>query len=221
MKLTSMDISNKEFKKGFMGYDCEEVDEFLDKITEDYESIYKENSSLKEKMTVLNEKIEHYDKMETTIQNTLVLAQNAAEQAKRNAQKESELIIKNANNNALKIINKANFDVVKVNDDYDKVKQEFIKFKAKFKNFMNTQIDTFENLEKDLSSSYDLSAKVEEDVKEKEIIPAIKEVEEKTEQIPEEIQDVEDIEDIEDIEEEEEIKDTSLEKIKTFFAKNK
>lgn len=47
MKITSMDITNKEFKKSMRGYNCDEVDEFLDKISEDYEELYKGNSSLK------------------------------------------------------------------------------------------------------------------------------------------------------------------------------
>ena len=48
MKLTPMEISNKEFKRGLRGYSVEEVDEFLDKIVEDYEGLFKENTSLKE-----------------------------------------------------------------------------------------------------------------------------------------------------------------------------
>ena len=47
MKITSMDINNKEFKKIIRGYDCDDVDEFLDQVAEDYETVYKENSSLK------------------------------------------------------------------------------------------------------------------------------------------------------------------------------
>jgi cell division initiation protein len=91
LKITAMDITNKEFKKVIRGYSAEEVDEFLDKIAEDYEAIYKENSSMKEKLELLTEKVDHYAKMETTIQNTLLLAQNAAEQSKQTAQKESEI----------------------------------------------------------------------------------------------------------------------------------
>ena len=93
MRLTPMDITNKEFKKSLRGFDCEEVDEFLDKVVEDYEFIYKENSSLTEKIKANNDRIKHYEQIEETIQNTLLLAQNAAEQAKLVAQKEAEMIL--------------------------------------------------------------------------------------------------------------------------------
>ena len=112
MKLTPMDISNKEFKKGFRGYDCDEVDEFINEIIENYEELYKENSRLKENLSRVNEKLEHYVKIENTIQNTLLLAQNAAEQAREASQKESDMILKNANDVAKKILDKAHNDVV-------------------------------------------------------------------------------------------------------------
>lgn len=169
MKITSMDIVNKEFKKVIRGYSIDEVDEFLAKIAEDYESLYKENSSLKEKYDLQTEKLEHYSKMEATIQNTLLLAQNAAEQSKENAQKEAEMIIKNANESAQKILDKAHADVMKINDDYERLKQEFIKFRAKFKNFMNTQIEMINTLEKDLMKNYNIGSTSEDSLKEKDI----------------------------------------------------
>lgn len=167
MKLTSMDINNKEFKKVLRGYDQDEVDEFLDQIAENYEEIYKENSSSKEKIAVLNEKLEHYAKIEDTIQNTLLLAQNAAEQAKVSAKNEAELVVRSANETAKNIIDKANNEVLKINSDYEAMKQEFIKFRAKYRSFMNTQVDMFNQLENDFEKNYNISTV--EEVKEKEI----------------------------------------------------
>ncbi|EDS77835.1 DivIVA domain-containing protein [Clostridium massiliodielmoense] len=156
MVVTSMDINNKEFKKVFRGYDCDEVDEFLDKVAEDYEALYKENSFLKERLEVADEKLKHYSKIEENIQKTLVLAQSAAEQAKSSAQNEAELIIRQANESAQRIINKAHNDVIRINDDYDTIKQEFLKFRSKFKHFMNAQLDTFSGLEKEFIKNYNI-----------------------------------------------------------------
>ena len=163
MKLTPMDINNKEFKKGLRGYNADEVDEFLDEVVDNYEELYKENANLKEKLANLNEKVDHYSKIETTIQNTLILAQNAAEQAKNSAQKEAELMVKNANETAQKLTDKAHNDVVQINDEYETVKQEFIKFRAKYRNFMNTQLETFDDLEKDFIKNYNITDPIEED----------------------------------------------------------
>lgn len=157
MKITPVDITNKEFRKMLRGYDPEEVDEFLDQIVEDYEELFKENSLLKEKINAMNEKIEHYSKIESTIQNTLLLAQNAAEQAKVSSQKEADMVIKHANDSAKKILDKAHTDVVSITQEYDRLKQEFVKFRAKFRNFITVQMDTFEDLEKDFIKNYNLN----------------------------------------------------------------
>lgn len=157
MKLTPVDITNKEFRKMLRGYDPEEVDEFLDQIVEDYEELFKENSLLKEKINAMNEKIEHYSKIESTIQNTLLLAQNAAEQAKVSSQKEADIVIKHANDSAKKILDKAHTDVVSITQEYDRLKQEFVKFTAKFRNFITVQMETFEDLEKDFIKNYNLN----------------------------------------------------------------
>lgn len=198
MKLTPMDISNKEFKRGFRGYYVEEVDEFMNEIIENYEEVYKENSRLKENLLRINEKLEHYIKIENTIQNTLLLAQNAAEQARESSQKESELIIRNANDTAKKILDKAHNDVIAINDEYETVKQEFIKFRAKFRNFMNAQTETFDELEKDLIKNYNVLEPLDEDNR----------LIEKFELTNKNIEDLEDV------------YTEDMNEIKSFFAKN-
>lgn len=164
MKLTAMEITDKEFKKVMRGYSIDEVDEFLDKIAEDYESLYKENSTLKEKLSVIEEKINHYNKMEGTIHNTLLLAQNAAEQAKENAKKESELILKNANDTAQKLLDKAHGDVIQINDEFERTRQEFSKFRTIFRSFMESQLEMFDGMEKDIIKNYNIGYEVSESI---------------------------------------------------------
>ena len=169
MKMTSMDIMNRQFKKSIRGYDTSEVDEFIEKVAEDYEIIFKENSSFREKVLSFEEKIEHYSKIENTIQNTLLLAQNTAEQAKLSAQKEAELIVRNANDSAQRILDKANNDVLRINDDHERLKQEFLKFRGRFRNFLTSQMEMFTGMETDFVKNYNIGSVVEESVKEKEI----------------------------------------------------
>ena len=164
-----MDIMNRQFKRNIRGYDTSEVDEFIEKVAEDYEILFKENSSFREKMLSFEEKIEHYAKIENTIQNTLLLAQNTAEQAKLSAQKEAELIVRNATDSAQKVLDKANNDVLKINDEHDRLKQEFLRFRARFKNFLTSQMEIFNGMESDFVKNYNIGSVVEDSVKEKEI----------------------------------------------------
>ena len=98
----------------------------------------------------------------------ILLAQNAAEQARSSAKKEADMLVKNANDTAQKILDKAHADVVQINDEFDRIKQEFIKFRAKFRNFMNTQLETFDDLEKDFIKNYNITNPLE-DIEEKEV----------------------------------------------------
>ena len=200
MKLTPMDINNKEFKRGIRGYNPDEVDEFLDEVVENYEELYKENSRLKETVTRLKDKDDHYERLEATIQNTLLLAQNAAEQAKESSQKEADLIVNNANETAQKILDKAHSDVIGINDEYERVKEEFIKFRAKFRGFMNTQLQTFDELEKDLTKNYNVSEVIQE------LELGSKEIETKS--------------NVNEESESNTVKDDDISEIKSFFAKN-
>ncbi|MCX7883436.1 MAG: DivIVA domain-containing protein [Caloramator sp.] len=140
MSITPNEISNKEFKKAFRGYDIDDVDEFLDQILEDYEKLYKECMEQKEKIVQLNEKLEQYSNIETTLQSTLLLAQGAAEQAKDAAKKESELILKNAQEQANEIINKAQQNVLQINKEYEILKQEYNMFRSRFRSLLEAQL---------------------------------------------------------------------------------
>jgi cell division initiation protein len=208
MRITPMDINNKDFKKGLRGYNVDEVHEFLENLAEEYEVVYKENSTLKERISFLEEKLEHHIKIEATIQNTLVLAQNAAEQAKSAAQKESELILKSANESSQRMLDRAHEDVLKINDDYEKIKQEFTKFRTKFRGFMNCQIEMFEDLEKDHYKNYNVgnTSNIVNEIRDKEIhIDNINE----SEYSELKLKDVD----------EKDFENHDLEEIKSFFAK--
>ncbi|NMA54750.1 MAG: DivIVA domain-containing protein [Firmicutes bacterium] len=90
--LTPLDIQNKEFRRRLRGYCENEVDEFLDQVLESYETLYRQNANLKDEVFRLNEEVNRYRKLEETLQDTLVLAQKAADETRANAQKEADLI---------------------------------------------------------------------------------------------------------------------------------
>ena len=56
--LRPIDIQNKEFEKKLKGYNCDEVDDFLDVVIQDYELLCKENQTLKDKIGLLTETVD-------------------------------------------------------------------------------------------------------------------------------------------------------------------
>ena len=77
---TPQQIDQISFKKAtFGGYDMEQVDEFLEPLTEDYVTLYKENALLKSKMRVLVGKLEEYRKNEASMKEAVINAQKTCD----------------------------------------------------------------------------------------------------------------------------------------------
>ena len=148
--LTPMDIHNKEFKKAFKGYKEEEVDEFLDKVVADFEKLYRENIELKDKLAIINERVDGYSSMEKTLQSTLVIAQTTADDVVANARKKAELIIKESDDQARKIVEEANMSIVKVHKEYEELKKEVQVFKTRFKTLLESELETLNISLKDI-----------------------------------------------------------------------
>ncbi len=143
--ITPLEIDNKEFKRGIRGYKEDEVDEFLDLVKVDYEKLYKENAELREMVERTNQQIERYKTIEDTLKNTLIVAQNAADDLRANANKKSELIIQEAEARASEIVLKAHQDVSKIKEEYDGVKKQIQIFRTRFKTLLQSQLDVVLN----------------------------------------------------------------------------
>ncbi len=103
-RLTPRDIQEKEFSSGFRGYKEEEVDEFLDRITSSYEEVFKENIDVKEEVERLTEENKKYELIGERMQAALVAAQETADDVRKNATKEAENILREAEIKAHKMV---------------------------------------------------------------------------------------------------------------------
>ena len=87
--ITPMDIHNKTFSGQIRGYSKDEVNAFLEELASDYEKIYREHRAMEEEMDIIRTKLRNYEKMESTMSHTLVMAQETADNVKKNAHKPS------------------------------------------------------------------------------------------------------------------------------------
>ena len=96
MKMTPLDIRQVRFPKAFRGYPPQEVDGFLETLAEEVEEVLRENAKLRERVEEQMQTISELKKAEGALTETLVMAQKAIENMKATAQKEGELIIRQA-----------------------------------------------------------------------------------------------------------------------------
>lgn len=138
--LRPIDIQNKEFSKKLKGYDCDEVDDFLDAVIQDYEMLGKENQNLKERLALMTETVEHYKQLEGTLQNSISVAQQTAEDIRNNANIEAQTILSKARLDASKLAKQIDEEHIRKHQEMLGVKTEVESYKTRVKSICETML---------------------------------------------------------------------------------
>ena len=147
--ITPLDIENKRFAKQMMnGYNVEEVDDFLDELTVDYSKNYKELTELRAKVEELNSSLAQYKSIESTLQNTLVMAQPTAEEVKNVAKQKADQIVEEAKASAQKQVDDLNNEIVLKQKEVDDIKKQFDIYKAKMESLLISQLELLKEVNK-------------------------------------------------------------------------
>lgn len=135
--LTPIDLENVFFRRGLRGYRVSEVQEFMSRLTQDYEHLYRENIELKEQIETLNNKLNQYILVEETLRNTMLMAQETAEEVKTAARKQAELIIQEAKDQAEDIKRQIRAETENELKNLAILKNQTEFFRCQFKSFLN------------------------------------------------------------------------------------
>ncbi|ANF97682.1 septum formation initiator [Paenibacillus bovis] len=141
MPLTPLDIHNKEFSRRLRGYDEDEVNEFLDQVIKDYEGMIRDNKDLQNQLLAVQERLDHFANLEETLSKTIIVAQEAADEVKNNAKKEAQLIIKESEKNADRIINESLSKARKVSMEVEELKKQASIYRTRFRTLVEAQLE--------------------------------------------------------------------------------
>ncbi|NOZ25303.1 MAG: DivIVA domain-containing protein [Nitrospirae bacterium] len=144
MRITPLDIQQKQFPIKFRGFDVEEVYAFLEVIREEMEDLLRENASLKEQQHRTEAQLQEFRDMENTLRETLMTAQQMVEDYKTNARKEAELILREAELKADSIIKEAQEKVVKIHEDIVDLKGIRRHFKEELRRLIESHVRMLE-----------------------------------------------------------------------------
>jgi cell division initiation protein len=153
VRITPVDIQQAGFSVRFRGYDRQEVDTFLDTLTEDYETLVRDNRAFRDRMADLESQVNELRKKEATLNNTLVKAQSLVEEMHQNAHKEAELITKEAEIRAEDLIKTANQKIAATQSEILDLKKEKVVFLERIRSVIQTfqkVINTVEEQNTDL-----------------------------------------------------------------------
>jgi cell division initiation protein len=107
MLLSPLEIQQKQFPNRFRGLDAKEVESFLQKVADQMSVYLKQMDELKRELEDMERQLGEHKEREQTLKNTLISAQKTVEQMKVNAQKESKLLVSEAEVKAERILNNA------------------------------------------------------------------------------------------------------------------
>lgn len=140
MRITPLDIQQKQFPVKFRGFDEEEVDSFLELVREEMEELLRENASLREEVKKNEKQLKDYKNIETTIRDTLIATQQMVEDYKNNAQKNADLLRKEAELKADTILKEAQEKVVKIHEDIADLKGVRMHFKEEVRRLIESHL---------------------------------------------------------------------------------
>jgi cell division initiation protein len=143
MRISAIDIKKQEFKKSMRGYEVGEVEAYLDTIANEFESLVRENESLKEQISKLEQdkksldgEVDVYRENEKTFQKAIVKSQDLAEEVLENAKKRAELIVKESEILAAKTRIAAQEDFVNLKQELEELRTRNESIIDEIRNFL-------------------------------------------------------------------------------------
>jgi len=124
MKITPLDIQHKVLDTQWRGYHKIQVDQFLEEIAESVEELTKENLVLKEKLSGKDEELGQLKRAESTLTSTLISTQSFVDQLKRGAQRDADLVVKEAELKAEEILSQSRVELVEMRRTISGLRQQ-------------------------------------------------------------------------------------------------
>lgn len=147
MKLTPLDIKKQEFKKVMRGYDPVEVDTFMDMMANEFEDLLKQQKESRDKIVELETQLKDYRQIEKTLQQTLLQAQEATGRTYESARREAELIVREAEGKAAKLVEQANSDLNRLNTELMNLKARRESLIGRLRVLLSSELDLIKTLE--------------------------------------------------------------------------
>ena len=150
MAITPNDIHNKDFSTKFKGFDPEEVNDFLEEVKKELETLIRDNKDLEKRVKFNEEKVEYFNSIQETLNKSILVAQEAADRLRENARKDAEIIVFEAEKAAQAMLREAAEKATEINRETDLIKKETRIFRQRLQILTQTQLDMIKNEEWDI-----------------------------------------------------------------------
>jgi cell division initiation protein len=150
VNISPLDVRNQVFRKKVKGYDIDEVRMFLDAVADCMEELLKDKENMEKDIGLLRERAEAFSQMESTLRETMVTAQRVGDDAKANARKEADNIIKEAKLDAKRKLSEATQKVEQLDKDREIASAQTMAFVAKLRSLLEAQLTFLGSIESEI-----------------------------------------------------------------------
>ncbi len=175
MKLTPLDIRKQEFKKVVRGFDVDEVETFLDMVSEQFENLLREKRQLNEELVKLQTQLRDYQQVESALKETLMNAQQNINDSRETSKKEAEIIIREAELKAEEILDTTKSKLLEMRNELLLLQAQKNSFVKRLKQLIHSQIEVIDVLSTDdlkLEAPQEPLEQKNTDVPEEEVAPS-------------------------------------------------
>ena len=141
MKLSSLDIRKQQFSRIVRGYDRDEVDAFLDMVSTQWQELVDEMRRAEEKLSEMKVQINHYQKVEEALEETIKGARVSADKKIEIAENSATAILEKAEARAVKITMNAEDDRLKIKRETAQYSIRQKEMLSKFKAFLTSELE--------------------------------------------------------------------------------
>ena len=144
MRITPLDVRGHRFAVRMRGYDREEVQSFLNFVSEEFEKVVNEASHLREETSQLKATLGDLTERERILKETLFTAQKLSEDIKEEAKKEGRLVLREADLRGQKLIEQVQKKVSQMEDSIRGLKMERDVFERKLRSLLEQHLKLLE-----------------------------------------------------------------------------
>ena len=130
-----------------MGYDKAEVNAFVNEVTTEFENILNKLKQKDADISALKQQLNKYENLESTLNKTILAAEEVSNNMRNVARSESKSIIEEARKNASRILNDALLKAEKAQNDADMLRRRIINFKRRFRQAVENELDVIDSID--------------------------------------------------------------------------
>ncbi|HEX5388069.1 MAG TPA: DivIVA domain-containing protein [Gemmatimonadales bacterium] len=139
-QLTPQEVRTHDFARAFRGYDRIQVDEFKQRLAEEIDRLNRDRVQAEERLKTAQDQLRTFRERERALNEALIAAQQLRTDSRVQAEREAQVIVREAEAEAARIIDRAGLDEQLVHERAASASRQFSAYVASFRLLLERQL---------------------------------------------------------------------------------